>query len=335
MSTPKIIAIVGATGIQGRSVANAFLSLPDWKVRALTRNPSSPAAQSLAASGAEVVQAELDDVDSLSRAFAGAYAIFLNTDFWAPYGEAVKSGVDRETSTKKGFEAEFGHAKNAVDAATQVPSLHRFVYSVLGPMKAASGGKYPHSGHWDSKAAAADYIEKRPELVGKAAFIYPAAYDTNTFLLPQIYPHLGGDREVQWALMLPGPPSTTIPVLEMKTNFGLLTRSLIVGEEAGVKLFAHDCNPNGKDLVEMWNKITGKNAKFVEESMEGMHKITGLPYEVLDGPGYLSEFHYMHGVKGKIIEPKDLKDKVPTKTLEEILRARGMDDLLGSQHPTL
>ena len=69
--------------------------------------------------------------------------------------------------------------------------------------------------------------------------------------------------------------------------------------------------------------------------MEGMQKITGLPFEVLDGPAYLSEFHYMDGVKGKVIEPKDLKNKVPSNTLEEILRARGMDDLLGSQHPTL
>ncbi|KAE8386311.1 hypothetical protein BDV23DRAFT_175563 [Aspergillus alliaceus] len=52
----KTITIVGATGNQGLSVAKTFLSLPDWHVRCITRNPSSPDAQTLAFLGASVVQ---------------------------------------------------------------------------------------------------------------------------------------------------------------------------------------------------------------------------------------------------------------------------------------
>lgn len=44
----NIIAIVGATGKQGGSVARTFLSedlFPNWTVRCLTRDPSSEAAR--------------------------------------------------------------------------------------------------------------------------------------------------------------------------------------------------------------------------------------------------------------------------------------------------
>ena len=84
MTMKRVIAIVGATGAQGGSLARAILADPDslFAVRAITRNPSSDAAQALAAHGAEIVQADLDDVRSLERAFAGAYGVFAITNFW-------------------------------------------------------------------------------------------------------------------------------------------------------------------------------------------------------------------------------------------------------------
>jgi uncharacterized protein YbjT (DUF2867 family) len=80
----KIIAITGATGAQGGSLARAILNDPQsiYKVRAITRNPKSENALKLAEMGAEVVQADLDDVDSLRRAFEGAYGAFCLTNFW-------------------------------------------------------------------------------------------------------------------------------------------------------------------------------------------------------------------------------------------------------------
>ncbi|MCO5250851.1 MAG: NmrA/HSCARG family protein [Candidatus Kapabacteria bacterium] len=80
----KIIAITGATGAQGGSLARAILNDPqsNFKVRAITRNPKSENAMKLVEMGAEVVQADLDDVDSLRRAFEGAYGVFCLTNFW-------------------------------------------------------------------------------------------------------------------------------------------------------------------------------------------------------------------------------------------------------------
>ena len=82
MAAKKLIVVTGATGKQGSSVANTFLTLPYWHVRALTRNPSSEASKSLAARGAEVIHADFDDEASLTKAFENAHAIFLNTIFW-------------------------------------------------------------------------------------------------------------------------------------------------------------------------------------------------------------------------------------------------------------
>jgi uncharacterized protein YbjT (DUF2867 family) len=64
----KIIAVHGATGVQGGSVVQSLIK-SNWKVRALTRNVSGDAAKALEAAGAEVVGANLDDEASLTKAY--------------------------------------------------------------------------------------------------------------------------------------------------------------------------------------------------------------------------------------------------------------------------
>jgi uncharacterized protein YbjT (DUF2867 family) len=85
MSTKKIIAVLGATGSQGGGLARAILDDPHggFAVRAITRNATSDAARALAARGAEVVAADVDDERSLEHAFAGAHGVFAVTFYWA------------------------------------------------------------------------------------------------------------------------------------------------------------------------------------------------------------------------------------------------------------
>ena len=80
----KTIAVVGATGAQGGGLVRAILAEPSggFAARALTRDPSSAKAKELAKLGAEVVAANVDDVDSLKKAFAGAHGAFCVTFFW-------------------------------------------------------------------------------------------------------------------------------------------------------------------------------------------------------------------------------------------------------------
>jgi uncharacterized protein YbjT (DUF2867 family) len=94
----KIIAVVGATGAQGGAVVRAILNDPSggFSARALTRDVNSPAAKALAKAGAEVVSADVDDVESLKKAFKGAYGAYCVTFFWAhmsPEREAANAGA--------------------------------------------------------------------------------------------------------------------------------------------------------------------------------------------------------------------------------------------------
>jgi uncharacterized protein YbjT (DUF2867 family) len=84
VSDKKIIAVVGATGAQGGGLVRAILADRNgsFRARALTRNVNSEKAKALAAAGAEVVPADVDDPASLRRAFEGAYGAFCVTFFW-------------------------------------------------------------------------------------------------------------------------------------------------------------------------------------------------------------------------------------------------------------
>ena len=98
MSEKKTIAVVGATGAQGGGLVRAILADPNggYAARAITRDTDSPKAQELAALGAEVVAADVNDVDSLERAFDGAHGAFCVTFFWEHFspekeGEHVRN----------------------------------------------------------------------------------------------------------------------------------------------------------------------------------------------------------------------------------------------------
>jgi uncharacterized protein YbjT (DUF2867 family) len=84
MTDRKIIAVVGATGAQGGGLVRAILadSGGGFAVRALTRHPQSDKAKALAAAGAEVVSADIDDEPGLVRALQGAHGAYFVTNFW-------------------------------------------------------------------------------------------------------------------------------------------------------------------------------------------------------------------------------------------------------------
>jgi uncharacterized protein YbjT (DUF2867 family) len=84
MADKKTIAVIGATGAQGSGLVRAILADPSggFAARAITRDANSDKAKELAKLGAEVVAADVNDVESLKKAFAGAYGAFCVTFFW-------------------------------------------------------------------------------------------------------------------------------------------------------------------------------------------------------------------------------------------------------------
>ena len=99
MADKKIIAIMGATGAQGGGLARAILRdrKSDFAVRAITRDVNSDKAKELARLGAELVAADIDDTESLKRAFSGAYGAYCVTFYWA------HMSPDKELAQAKGL----------------------------------------------------------------------------------------------------------------------------------------------------------------------------------------------------------------------------------------
>src|SRR5688572_6720701 len=96
MADKKIIAVTGATGTQGGGLVRAILADPNsgFAARAITRDPGKDKSKELASAGAEVVQGNLDDVESLKKAFAGAYGVYGVTNFWEHFsGEKEQQQV--------------------------------------------------------------------------------------------------------------------------------------------------------------------------------------------------------------------------------------------------
>ena len=116
MSEKKVIAVVGATGAQGGSLVRAILAdkSSGFTARAITRDVNSDKAKALAKAGAEVVTADVNDPQSLEKAFKGAYGAFCVTFFWEHFSP----------------EKEMQHAKNMAEAAKQCGVKH-VIWSTL------------------------------------------------------------------------------------------------------------------------------------------------------------------------------------------------------------
>jgi uncharacterized protein YbjT (DUF2867 family) len=151
----KAILITGATGRQGGAVIR-HLAPKGWKLRALTRNTSSAAAQDLAHQGVEIVQGDLEDPASLEIAAHGAYGIFSVQDFWAV-------GAKREVQ----------QGKNLAEAAKKAGVLH-FVYSSVGGAERNSG-----IDHWESKWEIEQHIRR---LGLPATVLRPVAFMENYYV---------------------------------------------------------------------------------------------------------------------------------------------------------
>jgi hypothetical protein len=188
----KLIVIVGITGNQGGSVASTFLRDPTWRVRGLTRDTQSSAAQALLNQGVEMLQADLHDPSSLEDVFKGAKLVFSVTDFWKPFFNPVNQARAEEQGKSIGqyaYELEFEQGKNIVDAvAREVDSLDDvgFIASTLCSAKELSKGKYQELYHFDSKADVfPTYLQdKYPALAHKTSYLHTGYFFTSWHFMP-------------------------------------------------------------------------------------------------------------------------------------------------------
>jgi uncharacterized protein YbjT (DUF2867 family) len=100
-NSDKTVLVTGATGRQGGAVIRHMLA-KEWKLRALTRDQGSDAAQQLVGRGVELVQGDLEDPGSVERATRGIYGVFSVQDFWAVGARReVQQGKNLADAAKK------------------------------------------------------------------------------------------------------------------------------------------------------------------------------------------------------------------------------------------
>jgi len=169
----KLIAVVGATGLQGGAVVSALQASGQFKIRALTRNPAKH--PKLAD---EVVLADLNRPETLKAAFAGAHGVFLVTNAWEPGTDERKQVLAAVRAAKDG-------------------GVQHFIWSTLPNVETISGGKLdvPHFTH----KAESDHIVREAGFAHHTFVIAPFFYQN---LLGVMAPQKQGDGAMGWALPL-------------------------------------------------------------------------------------------------------------------------------------
>ncbi|MEV0681079.1 NmrA/HSCARG family protein [Actinosynnema sp. NPDC050436] len=116
----ELILVTGATGAQGGALARLLLDR-GHPVRALTRNPGSPAAQRLRASGAEIAVGDYDDPASLEEALRGVRSVFaVTTPFDSDPATETRHGIALVDAAHDVDHVVFTSASNA-DRSTGIP----------------------------------------------------------------------------------------------------------------------------------------------------------------------------------------------------------------------
>ncbi|KAF4953354.1 hypothetical protein FSARC_12405 [Fusarium sarcochroum] len=317
MATKKLIVVIGATGGQGGSVVNTFLNDQNWHVRGITRNPSSSKAQTLEARGVEIAQADLDDRESLAKAFKDANAIFAVSDFWGIFNDPNNQDKPKpgQQLNEWAKEKETQQLKNVIDEAAKVSNLEMFVISSLPNVTKLTNGKYTNVCHFDSKANAEEYGEKyQPGLWSKTS-VFRAGYFLSNFLdHPMAQPTRKEDGGVQFATNLD--LDNKIPVIVHDEDSGPFVKALI--QESPGK-----CVVGYRGWLTL-REFVGTFSKFTFDCPPE------LKLELQENFAFVDEIG-LHGGDGSgAIHPRDLESPPQLQSVEAWIAGQDWSKVLGS-----
>ena len=267
-----IILLTGATGNQGGAIAHQMLS-KGYRVRAMTRNPHSDKAKALATLGAEVVQGEFDEPESLERALEGAWGAYSVQNTW-------ESGVVREEEQGKLF-AEIARKKE----------ISHFVYSSVGSAHLNTGVP-----HFDNKWR----IEMKIRSLGFPSYtILRPAFFMDNFVSPWFKPGL-----MEGKLKIALKPDTVLQMnaVEDIGKFGVIAFEDHVKMNGIALDFAGD-QLTMPETAEIIGKAMGKKVVFERTPIEEVRKWSedfAVMLEWFDRVGYCADMNALeknYGVK--------------------------------------
>ena len=241
----KLLTVFGATGQQGGSVVEYVINDPElskqFKVRAITRDVTRPAAQALQQKGVEVVKADLDNAESLKPAVRGAHTVFAVTA--TIFDERVE-------------ERELTHGKAMADAAVAAGAQY-FIFSSIPNAGKMSGGKLKNLAHFNAKAEVEDYVRAQPI---KSAFFAPGSFMQN--FSHMMAPRPAGDGTYAIANFIK--PETQLPLIDIVDDTGKYVGAILAEPDkyegkvfsAATRLYTYS------EIVKTMSEASGKTVKY-------------------------------------------------------------------------
>ncbi len=250
MENKKIIAVIGATGAQGGGLVRAILNDPDgsFKVRAITRNKNSDKAKQLEELGAEVVEANIDEKNTISKAFEGAYGAYCVTNFWEHFSP------DREMK----------QAKNMAEAGKEA-GLKHIIWSTLEDTRkwiSLDDDRMPtlmekyKVPHFDAKGEADEYFTES----GVPYTLLFTSFYWDNFINFGMGPQKGEDGKLAINLPLSNKEMPGIAAEDIgKCAYGIFK----AGDTYKNKIVAiAGEHLSGKEMAEIFTEVLGKDVKY-------------------------------------------------------------------------
>jgi len=240
--SPKLLVVFDATGQQGGSVISSVLSDPElskqYRIRAITRDTTSPAATTLQKKGVEVIAADLHDPPSIHTALHSAHTVFFLT---AP------------APTK---DAEVTQGKQFMDIAVS-SGVSYMIFSTLPHITTISGGRYTKVAIFDAKAEIEAYTRTLPL---KSAFFAPGSFMQNwqNIMLPR--PKTDGTYVIARHVS----PETELPLIDTVADTGKYVGAILADPEkyAGKRFCAATALYSMTEMVQIISRCSGKKVVY-------------------------------------------------------------------------
>src|SRR6266478_2735212 len=255
MAQELTVVATGSTGKQGGAVARGLLER-GHKVRAVTRDPTSSQAKSLANAGATLVAASLEDTAAITKALEGATSLFAMT---TPFG----GGVDAET--RQGVAA--------ADAA-KAAGAHLVFTSVN------SANRRTGVPHFDSKYE----VEKHIAKVGvRATILAPVSFMENLYFTKE---------QLAKGIYAPALPPTRTLAQVAVVDIGAVAVRLLedAGRFTGKRFDLASFELTGNDALAILSRVTGRPFSYYQVPLDVIRQRMGEDaakmYDWLNRVGY-------------------------------------------------
>lgn len=285
-----------------------------FTLRGITRNTSSPKAQSLASKGVELAVADMNDPKSMTNALKDSYAVFAVTNYWESASRTI----------------EVAQGKAIADACVAAGVRH-VVWSSLPNVTRLTGGSLKKVEHFDGKSEIAEYFESVKTSAGMiATYFMPGFYMSNLKGMTRSSPQVNGGIPT---LSLPwDAESTQVPLLDAAKDTGVYVGGILGYPEPskldGKSIQAVSEWSTPAKIVADMTEVIGREIKFNPISAEFMMKMVPGPAaeELTENMVLIRDFSYYgpgaekeQAESDKVLEPLGLK----TVTYKEWVKSVG------------